>query len=109
MKEISAPFIRRRRCGISKGPRGDFCGGHRQSVLFDRTRGRRCGDGNKGGRDPEGTRVTGFMTPIRRKFPMQSFFAAISYREVLSQNLKVMDRTAISLCNGHGIPSWCST
>jgi uridylate kinase len=38
------------------------------------------------------------------QIPDAKFFAAISYREVLSQNLKVMDSTAISLCMDNGMP-----
>jgi len=44
------------------------------------------------------TRVTEFTTPTRKQIPDANSLAAISYREVLNQNLKVMDSTAISLC-----------
>ena len=35
---------------------------------------------------------------------LSRFFAEITYREVLHQNLKVMDATAISLCMDNGMP-----
>ena len=39
-----------------------------------------------------------------RKVTDAKFFAQITYRDVLHQNLKVMDATAISLCMDNGMP-----
>src|SRR5712672_4550949 len=50
------------------------------------------------------TRVDGVYDADPEQIPDAKFFAAISYREVLSQNLKVMDATAISLCMDNGMP-----
>ncbi len=50
------------------------------------------------------TRVEGVYDADPEQVPDARFFAAISYREVLSQNLKVMDSTAISLCMDNGMP-----
>jgi len=50
------------------------------------------------------TRVDGVYDADPEQIPDAKFFAAISYREVLSQNLKVMDSTAISLCMDNGMP-----
>ena len=50
------------------------------------------------------TRVDGVFDADPEQVPDARFFAAISYREVLSQNLKVMDSTAISLCMDNGMP-----
>src|SRR5437660_1073602 len=50
------------------------------------------------------TRVEGVYDADPEQVPDARFFAAISYREVLSQNLKVMDATAISLCMDNGMP-----
>ncbi len=49
-------------------------------------------------------RVDGVYDADPEQIPDAKFFAAISYREVLSQNLKVMDSTAISLCMDNGMP-----
>src|ERR1700716_45012 len=50
------------------------------------------------------TRVDGVYDADPDQIPDAKFFAAISYREVLNQNLKVMDATAISLCMDNGMP-----
>src|ERR1700726_4145587 len=50
------------------------------------------------------TPVDGAYDADREQIPDAKFFAAISYREVLNQNLKVMDATAISLCMDNGMP-----
>src|SRR5260370_20630430 len=50
------------------------------------------------------TRVDGIYDADPEQIPDAKLFAAISYREVLSQNLKVMDSTAISLCMDNGMP-----
>src|SRR5215813_10882270 len=50
------------------------------------------------------TRVDGIYDADPEQVPDARFFAAISYRDVLSQNLKVMDSTAISLCMDNGMP-----
>src|SRR6202048_1966638 len=50
------------------------------------------------------TKVDGIYDADPEIAPDAKFFAAISYREVLNQNLKVMDSTAISLCMDNGMP-----
>jgi uridylate kinase len=50
------------------------------------------------------TRVDGIYSADPEKETDAKFFAEISYREVLNQNLKVMDATAISLCMDNGMP-----
>src|SRR2546422_2132327 len=50
------------------------------------------------------TRVDGIYDADPEQVPDARFFAAITYRDVLSQNLKVMDSTAISLCMDNGMP-----
>jgi len=50
------------------------------------------------------TRVDGVYDADPEQIPDAKFFAVISYREVLNQNLKVMDSTAISLCMDNGMP-----
>lgn len=50
------------------------------------------------------TRVDGIFDADPEKVSGAKFFAEITYRDVLNQNLKVMDSTAISLCMDNGMP-----
>jgi uridylate kinase len=50
------------------------------------------------------TRVDGIYDADPEHVADAKFFAQITYREVLHQNLKVMDATAISLCMDNGMP-----
>ena len=50
------------------------------------------------------TRVEGIYDADPEKVTDANFLAEITYREVLHQNLKVMDATAISLCMDNGMP-----
>src|SRR5262244_3376936 len=105
MKEVCEPFIRRRAMRhLEKG----------RIVIFG------AGTGNpyfstdmaaalrameiKADAILKATRVDGIFDADPEQVPDARFFAAISYREVLSQNLKVMDSTAISLCMDNGMP-----
>ncbi len=50
------------------------------------------------------TKVEGIFDKDPMKYPDASFYENISYIDVLSKNLKVMDSTAISLCRDNGLP-----
>ena len=50
------------------------------------------------------TRVDGIFDADPEQVSGAKFFAEITYRDVLNQNLKVMDSTAISLCMDNGMP-----
>src|SRR6201988_104592 len=50
------------------------------------------------------TRVEGIYDSDPEKFADAKFMAQITYRDVLHQDLKVMDSTAISLCMDNGMP-----
>src|ERR1700730_16927791 len=50
------------------------------------------------------TRVDGIYDADPEHVSDAKFFAQITYRDVLHQNLKVMDATAISLCMDNGMP-----
>jgi uridylate kinase len=50
------------------------------------------------------TRVEGIFDADPEKVSGAKFFAEITYRDVLNQNLKVMDSTAITLCMDNGMP-----
>ena len=52
----------------------------------------------------KGTRVDGVYTADPEKDPAATKFDRISYDEVLSRGLKVMDLTATALCKGNNMP-----
>lgn len=52
----------------------------------------------------KGTRVDGIYDSDPEKNPNAEFFSEISYHDVLSKNLRVMDLTAISLCKENNLP-----
>lgn len=52
----------------------------------------------------KGTRVDGVYDSDPEKNPNAKRFDTISYQEVLSRELKVMDATAIALCNDNKLP-----
>ncbi len=52
----------------------------------------------------KGTKVDGVYDSDPEKNPDAKKFDTISYREVLTQNLRVMDHTAITLCNENHLP-----
>ena len=52
----------------------------------------------------KGTRVDGVYTADPEKDPTATKFADISYKEVLSRGLKVMDLSAICMCQDNNLP-----
>ncbi len=52
----------------------------------------------------KGTRVDGVYDSDPEKNPDASLFTEITYSEVINQNLRVMDMTAISLCKENDLP-----
>jgi len=52
----------------------------------------------------KGTRVDGVYTADPERDPKAEKFDDITYAEVLSRGLKVMDLTAICMCNDNGLP-----
>jgi len=52
----------------------------------------------------KGTKVDGVYNTDPMKNPHARRFDELTYIEVLNQNLKVMDSTAVSLCMDNGLP-----
>ncbi len=52
----------------------------------------------------KGTRVDGIYTADPEKDPTATKYAEISYSEILSKGLKIMDLTAITMCMENGMP-----
>ena len=52
----------------------------------------------------KGTRVDGVYTADPEKNPDAVMFEQLSYRDVITKDLKVMDQTAITLCHENNLP-----
>ena len=52
----------------------------------------------------KGTRVDGIYTADPEKDPTATMFESLSFTEVISRNLKVMDMTAFTLCQENALP-----
>ena len=52
----------------------------------------------------KGTKVDGVYSGDPKKQPGATFFPRIGYMDILNQDLKVMDSTAISLCRDNRLP-----
>ena len=52
----------------------------------------------------KGTRVDGIYTADPEKDPSATKYNIITYQECLSQNLKIMDMTAFTLCQENNLP-----
>ena len=52
----------------------------------------------------KGTRVDGIYTADPEKDPNATKFDDITYNEILTRGLKVMDLTAVTMCNENNLP-----
>ena len=105
MKEVSEPFIRRRAMRhLEKGRVVIFGAGTGNPYFSTDTAAALRAMEIKADVILKATRVEGIYDADPEQVPDARFFTAISYRDVLSQNLKVMDSTAISLCMDNGLP-----
>ncbi len=52
----------------------------------------------------KGTRVDGIYSADPEKYPEATRFTTISYKDVLTKNLRVMDMTAFTLCQENKLP-----
>ena len=105
MKEVSEPFIRRRAIRHLEKDRIVIFGAGTGNPYFstDTAAALRAME-IKAEVILKATRVDGIFDADPEQIPDAKFFAAITYREVLNQDLKVMDSTAISLCMDNGMP-----
>jgi uridylate kinase len=105
MRQVSEPFIRRRAMRhLEKGRIVIFAAGTGNPYFSTDTAAALRAMEIKADVILKATRVDGIYDADPEQVPDARFFAAISYRDVLSQNLKVMDATAISLCMDNGMP-----
>src|SRR5712664_544380 len=105
MNQVAEPFIRRRALRhLEKGRIVIFAGGTGNPYFSTDTAASLRAMEIKADAILKATKVDGIYDADPEQIPDAKFFAAISYREVLNQNLKVMDSTAISLCKDNNLP-----
>jgi uridylate kinase len=105
MHQVSEPFIRRRAIRhLEKGRVVIFAAGTGNPYFSTDTAAALRAMEIRADVILKATRVDGIYDADPEKVSGARFFAQITYRDVLHQNLKVMDSTAISLCMDNGMP-----
>jgi uridylate kinase len=105
MRQVSEPFIRRRAMRhLEKGRVVIFAAGTGNPYFSTDTAAALRAMEIKADVILKATRVDGIFDADPEQVSDAKFFAQITYRDVLNQNLKVMDSTAISLCMDNGMP-----
>jgi len=105
MREIAEPFIRRRVVRhLEKGRVVILAGGTGNPFFSTDTAAALRGMEIKAEVILKATKVDGIYDPDPKKFPDAKFFSEITYLDVLSKRLGVMDTTAISLCMDNSLP-----
>ena len=105
MHQVCEPFIRRRAMRhLEKGRVVIFAAGTGNPYFSTDTAAALRAMEIKADVILKATRVDGIYSADPEKYSDAKFFAEITYRDVLHQDLKVMDSTAISLCMDNGMP-----
>ena len=105
MREIAEPFIRRRTVRhLEKGRVVILAGGTGNPYFSTDTAAALRGMEIKAEVILKATKVDGIYDADPKHVPEAKFFSEITYLEVLSKRLGVMDTTAISLCMDNGLP-----
>jgi uridylate kinase len=105
MQQISEPFIRRRAVRhLEKDRVIIFAAGTGNPYFSTDTAAALRGIEIKADVILKATRVDGIYDADPEKVASAKLFEGITYRDVLHQELKVMDSTAISLCMDNGMP-----
>jgi uridylate kinase len=105
MNEVAEPFIRRRAMRhLEKGRVVIFAAGTGNPYFSTDTAAALRAMEMKADVILKATRVDGIYDADPERVSDAKFFAQITYRDVLHQDLKVMDATAISLCMDNGMP-----
>ncbi len=105
MHQVCEPFIRRRATRhLEKGRVVIFAAGTGNPYFSTDTAAALRAMEIKADVILKATRVEGIYDADPETVSGANFLAEITYREVLHQNLKVMDSTAISLCMDNGMP-----
>ncbi|MEP6845428.1 MAG: UMP kinase [Panacibacter sp.] len=105
MEQVAEPYIRRRAMRhLEKGRVVIFGAGTGNPYFTTDTAGSLRAIEIKAEVILKGTRVDGIYTADPEKDPIATKYDNISYQECLSQNLKVMDMTAFTLCMENKLP-----
>jgi uridylate kinase len=105
MHQVCEPFIRRRAMRhLEKGRVVIFAAGTGNPFFSTDTAAALRAMEMKADVILKATRVDGIYDADPEKVLNANFFSQITYRDVLQQDLKVMDSTAISLCMDNGMP-----
>ncbi|MCX5858217.1 MAG: UMP kinase [Deltaproteobacteria bacterium] len=105
IKEVAEPFIQRRAVRhLEKGRVVIFAGGTGNPFFTTDTAASLRAVEIKADVIIKATKVDGVYDQDPVKFPDARMFDKISYTDVLTKNLKVMDATAISLCRENRLP-----
>jgi hypothetical protein len=104
MHQVAGLSFSARRSGIWKGPRGDFCGWHRQPYFStDSAAALRA---SEIGAEVllKATKVDGIYTADPNLDPNATRYDKVTYEDALHKRLKVMDSAAFALCMDNRIP-----
>ena len=105
MEQVAEPYIRRRAIRhLEKGRVVIFGAGTGNPYFTTDTAGSLRAIEIKADVILKGTRVDGIYTSDPEKDPKAVRFEKISFSEVISKNLKVMDMTAFTLCQENNLP-----
>jgi len=105
MEQIAEPYIRRRAIRhLEKGRVVIFGAGTGNPYFTTDTAGSLRAIEIKADVILKGTRVDGIYTADPEKDPEAKKFEQISFAEVISRSLKVMDMTAFTLCQENNLP-----
>lgn len=105
MEQVAEPYIRRRAMRhLEKGRVVIFGAGTGNPYFTTDTAGSLRAIEIKADVILKGTRVDGIYSADPEKDPTATRYETLSFNEVISQNLKVMDMTAFTLCQENNLP-----
>jgi uridylate kinase len=105
MEQIAEPYIRRRAIRhLEKGRVVIFGAGTGNPYFTTDTAGSLRAIEIKADVILKGTRVDGIYTADPEKDPTATRFDKITFQDVITKNLKVMDMTAFTLCQENNLP-----
>jgi uridylate kinase len=105
MEQVAEPYIRRRAMRhLEKGRVVIFGAGTGNPYFTTDTAGSLRAIEIKADVILKGTRVDGIYSADPEKDPTATRYETLSFNEVISQNLKVMDMTAFTLCQENSLP-----
>ena len=105
MEELAEPFIRRRALRhLEKGRTVIFAGGTGNPYFSTDTAAVLRGIQMKADLVIKATTVDGIYTADPKRDPTAKKYDRISYRDVMVEELRVMDQTAITMCKENSLP-----